>query len=645
MGVVRFFVCLLAMDLMIHAEAYRLGVKRSAILLPWERDPVNPVLAKTPRLIKPPVFVPVLFRQHETISVQEAQTGGQLKWSRTTSVIPWPIAQDRALARSLESWRVILMDNLAGSMVGRQIEAILKGEPQSKTIEQTISDALSGRAISTLRSRSSSLMAYGRWRKSITPDATIFPVSECQAYDYVRELREHNAPRTRATRFLEALAFASHMLGADVGMTLRSSRVKGAATGPAVIPKKNTPLTIQQVRFLEQVASAGNGPECIFCGYACMILHMRLRWSDGQYCQREPETDLNGQSGFLECQLYHHKNAGRQKHAKRLLPAACVLPGLSGYDWATPWLDQRRSHGLSAGPGVPTMPAPLSTGGWAQIPLEPSQATTWLREILRHFEPIPNPMDLGTHSLKATWLSIMAKAGCEGDLRRLAGYHTDPGSKMALEYSRDAQAPVLMAIEAITAAVEHGLFVPDVPRSKRWPRKGCNSLHAVMTFLAQMNAEDFWYQNNNVQPDMDDCQNLDEPDGFALVTPPSEPYSPGDSFAETDEAESISSISETSERPVLGKELTSSDEEMEAQVAAPIVGEGMAQSLDEHITAVVFRHVISGCCHVARDGNADPDDGESTVLRCGKLATKNFEQVDLAGNFLPYKCARCFAGS
>ena len=144
---------------------------------------------------------------------------------------------------------------------------------------------------------------------------------------------------------------------------------------------------------------------------------------------------------------------------------------------------------------------------------------------------------------------------------------------------------------------------------------------------------------------MDDCQNLDEPDGFALVTPPSEPYSPGDSFAETDEAESISSISETSERPVLGKELTSSDEEMEAQVAAPIVGEGMAQSLDEHITAVVFRHVISGCCHVARDGNADPDDGESTVLRCGKLATKNFEQVDLAGNFLPYKCARCFAGS
>ena len=83
-----------------------------------------------------------------------------------------------------------------------------------------------------------------------------------------------------------------------------------------------------------------------------------------------------------------------------------------------------------------------------------------------------NPVDIGTHSLKATWLSILAKAGCDGDLRRLAGYHTDPSAKMALEYSRDAQAPVLMAMEAAATAMTHGLFDPDVSRAKRWPRKG-----------------------------------------------------------------------------------------------------------------------------------------------------------------------------
>lgn len=633
------------MDLVLHAEAYRLGVKRTDIKLPWEREPVNPVFAKKQKLIKPPVYVPEVDQKSEQVSIPIAAAEGHIKWSRTTSLIPWPIAQERALARALEAWRIILMDNLAGTMVGKQIDDALKADPEAKAMEQSISDALSGKAVSTLRSRSSSLLAYGRWLKGVTSDAPIFPMSELQAYTYVQELREHNAPRTRASRFLEAVSFAHHMLGADVGDTLRSPRVKGAATVSMVIPKKKTPLTIPQVRFLENVAMDGDGPETIFCGYVCMILHMRLRWSDGQYCQHEPETDMHDQKGFLECKLYHHKNAGRQKHAKRLLPAACNLPGLSNHDWATPWLELRKKQGLVAGPGLPTMPAPLSGGGWAQVPLEPSQATTWLREMLRLFEPVPQPMDIGTHSLKATWLSIMAKAGCDGDIRRLAGYHTDPGAKMALEYSRDAQAPVLLAIDSITAAISYGLFDPDAPRSKRWPRRGCNSLHSVMLCLASMNAEEFWYQDHNVPPEHDMTQPDESVEGFALVTPPSEPYSPGNSEEDVEEVESISSISDASEKPVLGRDYASTDEERDAQVAAPIVGQELAQSLEGHIESRIFRHVVSGCCHVARDGDSDPDDGESTVLKCGKIATRNFEQVSLPGNFLPYKCSRCFAGS
>ena len=129
------------------------------------------------------------------------------------------------------------------------------------------------------------------------------------------------------------------------------------------------------------------------------------------------------------------------------------------------------------------------------------------------------------------------------------------------------------------------------------------------------------------------------------MTPPSEPYSPGNSEEDVEEVESISSISDASEKPVLGRDYASTDEERDAQVAAPIVGQELAQSLEEHIESRIFRHVVSGCCHVARDGDIDPDDGESTVLKCGKIATRNFEQVSLPGNFLPYKCSRCFAGS
>ena len=178
-------------------------------------------------------------------------------------------------------------------------------------------------------------MAFGRWKKSICVTDPIFPLHEEQAYLYIQELREHNAPKSKPQRFLEAVAFSFHMLGAEVGDTLKSPRVRGAASTPLIIPRKKLPLTAAQVRFLEQLAVDGFGPQAIFAGYACMVLHMRLRWSDGQYCQHEPFTDLHQGRGFLECKLYHHKNAGRQKHAKRLLPAACVLPGFSGLDWAT----------------------------------------------------------------------------------------------------------------------------------------------------------------------------------------------------------------------------------------------------------------------------------------------------------------------
>jgi hypothetical protein len=208
-------------------------------------------------------------------------------------------------------------------------------------------------------------MSFGRWKKSLNVNAAIFPVSEIEAYTYVRELREHNAPRTKPARFLEALSFSYHMLGAEVDNAMHSPRVRGAAITPLVVPRKKTPLSFPQVAMFEKLAMDDAGQVGIFAGYICMILHMRLRWSDGQYSQHEPSTDIFQGRGFLECQLYHHKNAGRQKQAKRLLPAACVIPGFSGEDCATSWLDHRVHCGLRAGPGVPTMPAPLASGGWA----------------------------------------------------------------------------------------------------------------------------------------------------------------------------------------------------------------------------------------------------------------------------------------
>lgn len=132
----------------------------------------------------------------------------------------------------------------------------------------------------------------------------------------------------------------------------------------------------------------------------------------------------------------------------RLLPAAGVLPGVSGDDWAFKWLSNRKAAGLSASLTCPTMPAPMRDGGWSRLPLTSSEAVVWLREILHPFVR-GNIQDIATHSAKATVLSWISKANVPLSVRRLAGYRAKSGDKSALEYSRDAAAPVLHQIEAI----------------------------------------------------------------------------------------------------------------------------------------------------------------------------------------------------
>ena len=195
------------------------------------------------------------------------------------------------------------MDNLNLSLVGQQIARAMSGDPTATSVEQTISDALAGKSLGTLRARASSLMDFGRWKKGCAVNSTLLPITEEEAYLYVHELREHNAPRTKPARFVEALNFIYHMLGADVGNAMHSPRVKGATVVPFVVPKKKEPLSAAQVAFFERLAMTDAGQQGIIAGYVCMVLHMRLRWSDGQYCIDEPYTDLHCGHGFLECRL------------------------------------------------------------------------------------------------------------------------------------------------------------------------------------------------------------------------------------------------------------------------------------------------------------------------------------------------------
>ena len=330
------------------------------------------------------------------------------------------------------------------------------------------------------------MLAFGRWKRCISgvEGCGVFPISEEWAYRYLCDPKRNNAAASKRKRFLEALGFSKGLLGADVEDVLQSARVSGVAHGGFVErTRKKNPLTTDQLITLENTATFSSGPSSIFAGYMCFLVHCRLRWSDGQHCVNEPHLDIPEGRGFVEASLYHHKTAmKRRTQVIRLLPVVGVLPGLSGQMWAVHWIRKRRQEKLSASLLEPTMPSPIITGGWNKLPLSSSEASVWLREILNPWSS-GDLSDLAKHSAKTTILSWMSKANVSASIRRLAGYHIKPGDKSALEYSRDAAAPILREIEGILIAIKAGYFKPDEVRSNRWC--GRTSNHEAVRLSAE----------------------------------------------------------------------------------------------------------------------------------------------------------------
>ena len=73
-----------------------------------------------------------------------------------------------------------------------------------------------------------------------------------------------------------------------------------------------------------------------------------------------------------------------------------------------------------------------------------------------------------THSLKATILSWAAKSSTFGWQERLVlGHHLDEETKMAVVYSRDAIAAVMVKVLRMLETIRQGIFDPDASRAER----------------------------------------------------------------------------------------------------------------------------------------------------------------------------------
>eukprot|EP00435_Cladocopium_sp_Y103_P017892 s953_g4.t1 len=291
------------------------------------------------------------------------------------------------------------------------------------------------------------------------------------------------------------------------------------------------------------------------------------------------------------------------------------------------------------------MPAPTTAGGWSTLPLKPSEAATWLREVLGENWMLVDGQAVGTHSAKATVLSWMCKAHAPGDLQRLAGYHVDPNTKSSLEYSRDAQAPVLHFIEGMLLVIFSGLFIPDCTRAGRW--SGCRSIEQALDLLAKRNADGRDEEDQRHEQGWQDVEedefghdkglelfkldSIPVPDNQEQV-PDQCQHSSGE---ESNDWEAQSSASER----ISEDDHEGDDDNLEYNGSAVA---GIVHRAGRDVR--VFKHKISGIFHLMAEGLDVPDeDGELSNTKCGKLISHNFMEVAAEVSFLPAKCKRCFA--
>ena len=115
---------------------------------------------------------------------------------------------------ALRQWHLIVSLNLRASRLGRIIAA--EGE-NSEVAQQAARDALYPKATATLRRRAGSLFAFFAWRRRSGLFGPGVPFAAREARQYLERLRAEHAPASRGASFMEAVAFALHVIRMDGG--------------------------------------------------------------------------------------------------------------------------------------------------------------------------------------------------------------------------------------------------------------------------------------------------------------------------------------------------------------------------------------------------------------------------------------------
>ena len=372
-----------------------------------------------------------------------------------------------------KKWTSIILHEVGAWEVARL-------EVQCKTMEfarggllESIADSLGAKATNTLHNRASPLLQYISFYKE--KGKPCFPLHEFQVYDYLKACNNRASSFPRS--LLLSINFADHHFGLHGAASVRASgRIKGLVEILYSQRKKlvqRPPLTVKQILHLEAIVhDEGRAVfDRLASGYFLFLTYGRLRYSDGLQVSSVMIDERPDGFGFLECLAEKTKTSITLEKKSRHIPIAVPLMSLGPTPWVKTWLQLREDKVLPTGDVqgfMPLLTTPAAGGGWTRIPLTVSSAAGWLRALIHGVEP-EGDVKVGTHSCKASLLSMCAKFNMVGQSRRILGYHSG-GSKDSsmLVYSRDAAAGPLRDLCHMMDAIKAGKFIPDETRSGRF---------------------------------------------------------------------------------------------------------------------------------------------------------------------------------
>ena len=151
-------------------------------------------------------------------------------------------------------------------------------------------------------------------------------------------------------------------------------------------------------------------------------MHTRTRWSDAAEVTAEPYLDVaEDRKGFIEAMADHSKTSGARGKRRRPIPLVGHAVGLSGLPWARARLEARRSYGMDAFLDGCLFRAVGADGTFLIRKRSSSEMGVWLRELFVRLGgySLDDVQSIGSHSMKDTHLSWLAKAGVKHGTRRL----------------------------------------------------------------------------------------------------------------------------------------------------------------------------------------------------------------------------------